>query len=1518
MTSLSSSRSRRSAKDDSFTPTPPPPPPGHPSQSVHAFSMNSAQLQFTNHPDQRSSYTRDSPSPGHSQGRPRSGTTGTTGKEQQENWADNSWRSIFDAALVKAQQAVQLDELGESALAANLYAQAANDLGRVIPMCGSEKKKQSMLAIQAVYLDRVLQLKPGALTKSAHNQSSPLSQQKSQAHDSRHSYNNKGGQYNQEGRYTSQEIYQFQDPNQYRQRQAQHYQPPPPTHHLQHNDINDRAIVGKKRSKTLLSSQPTEHMQESHSTNNSNNSYGSYNTHAEYNNNFGSNAGYISPNFNNSTGPPTPSPVAAPSPTPPALQPIEQQELTPSSSKISRWKPFGKKKSKSFSAGEGNNPGPFYPPSNYETPSVPAMPMDIQQQPYSNFVDPAIQTDLFSQQQKSYPGWDVDRAASPSLIDEYEQLTQNYDDDEEDIDPYYIADVKGRARAFEGKDLAKIKPPPTPAPAPVEDSKKSRPAPKHNASSYSNEKSFTPTFPTGNYSQGSVNQPTYPQEPETPAPIEPTSPIDYAQEYPDLYHNGNYENQEYQQHYQQQDQQPYHQQAFVDQTPYEHDPNLTKVEPTPEPQQPTENETDEKSKSKGKWFGKKKAKEAPVETFDEVAKLMDEALFGGGFASSSRPKKNKDKKKEKSKKDKEKETGRSLSVDTQSQISSEALSPRSQTEYDGGNTLVGNGAENQYQNPDSPALQHLPEFNSVSENSALQSPVAMYTPPESLSPMFLQFPEAPQTPRAFIPVPYAPKTTYTPPPKKQQQQTEDAISEPTPVLQDSNSEQQQQPVSDSNVGDTPDTSKKSKNPFNLFKSKKSSNKASIDQDSVGDDSKSTHSDKARKGSIQSNDNKAIDAASAIHSKDNTRRESLDYIPYEYQEDLEGPLMERVQVNESHDMVGFVTPVEDKGDGKPANNDQAALDSWDSWVNQLESFEKVLKKGLKKNKKEKKEKKEKEKKPKKTKAEKDLEREMMKDDHLSILLAPPIKTKRSSTHSNSTDNYSTTTANELHDNRPSSVGDDLSRQSFVSTHSSAVLGHDLNIQQASMQQAKRRWWNPKRKETTSVYSVAESFAVSEYDQETYLNTLLEKNEEKDELQDTINEEQTQEQQHTEIENGAEHKNEKELEAHLKNEKDAEPLPQVEPVATSTTSTQEIPSVVGAEEFESTANSKDPRIPEDPEDRGAIAKEVTASATTLKPKPSKSGKSKLMPISTPLAQLLKLSNPEELWQYVQQAKTYATNRMNKGDKRSAATALKRAQALEARWQEVLLEMASSDENDDELLEDDDDEEEEESEQEALNVVEKKPKAEIKKSPEVDITTAKASDEPISVVAEKEKEIVPVLVTATVAQKQVEAEDDDYSDDEEIARKRLHVRKVTSRSENVPDMYSKYKVNKSPAVETESKPEDSADVNESSEKTAEEDTQEDGRLGADATLEQMLATTNVEHLQFYIQRLKTETVAKARSGSKLEALEGMKNVKTLQRRLAELEEGDDDEEEERGDDNGGQDSDSDSEDDSEDDKE
>src|SRR5690606_31922245 len=89
-------------------------------------------------PRASSSSSRASPSPV---------TQKRSGRErEQEAWSDNTWRSIIDAALVKDQQAVQLDELQLTAVAANLYALAANAIGRVILMCSSAKKKQSLLA----------------------------------------------------------------------------------------------------------------------------------------------------------------------------------------------------------------------------------------------------------------------------------------------------------------------------------------------------------------------------------------------------------------------------------------------------------------------------------------------------------------------------------------------------------------------------------------------------------------------------------------------------------------------------------------------------------------------------------------------------------------------------------------------------------------------------------------------------------------------------------------------------------------------------------------------------------------------------------------------------------------------------------------------------------------------------------------------------------------------------------------------------------------------------------------------------------------------------------------------------------------------------------------------------------------------------------------------------------------------------------------------------------------------------
>ena len=169
---MSSSRNRRSATLTNIPPPsgpPPPPPQGH-SNSIHqgpAYSQSqglssashSPHSSFSSqsghnvnaaghlvYPGGPSSYEPSRPSFSSSRASP-VGLARSGREREQDAWSDSNWRSIFDAALVKAPQAVQLDELQETALAASLYAQAASDLGRVIPLCGSERKKQSMLAI---------------------------------------------------------------------------------------------------------------------------------------------------------------------------------------------------------------------------------------------------------------------------------------------------------------------------------------------------------------------------------------------------------------------------------------------------------------------------------------------------------------------------------------------------------------------------------------------------------------------------------------------------------------------------------------------------------------------------------------------------------------------------------------------------------------------------------------------------------------------------------------------------------------------------------------------------------------------------------------------------------------------------------------------------------------------------------------------------------------------------------------------------------------------------------------------------------------------------------------------------------------------------------------------------------------------------------------------------------------------------------------------------------------------------
>ncbi|KAF9297532.1 hypothetical protein BGZ74_009778 [Mortierella antarctica] len=1459
------------------------------------------------------------------------------------SWSDNNWRSIFDAALVKAQQAVQLDELKETALAANLYAQAANDLGRVIPMCGSEKKKQSMLAIQAIYLDRVIQLKAAA--KAAGNAPAV------NIHYTTPGNNEQGGKYGYDEDEQDQDQYQYQPqqyqtqpiPPQYQQAQvlpqSQPVQPPPPQ-----EEEKGFKLFGKKRSKTQPS---TSHPPDFSPT-----------AQQHYDANFSGGNGYMpfgefTTNTNAYISPP------APSPPPVNVSPIFMTH-PPSTShstngqneqsigkKSSKWKPFSKKKSKALSNGDSNG-GAYQIPNDYQIPSLPLSHTNtspfVAALPHQ-LVDPNEQFLGLSQQQSD---WFVANDSDEYLQDGHDLDGRYYDDEDEDVDPYYIADTKGRARAFEGKDSGKktekVPEPIKEDPQPV----KKKPTMKHSTSSYSNDQPFNSTFtPEGiarstptdrthdHQAQEIGHMPEYYQD--QVVPDEHYEDYDYDNQYHDPNHE--YESHQHPQYYHQETtsglQAQYPQEPTVMLSiPRDFDPNQG-----PESAVSSQNPKTEK-KSKRGWFGKKKKDvvEKPADRLDEMARIMDEALFGGPSGNSSKKKRKDGKVKGKEKQPEEdgviqgeEAYGRPESMMPTKAVTPSVgpvISPRkdSLTDYDGQlarDVLWSLESEQQQQRLYYPQQQQQPLYRQQSYESVLSSQ-----------------PQPTMASNVLAPVPYTPKTTYTPSPKKLVQQPslpdiiapgaietegssaeqEDFLSEPQEIMMlDTASTHDAKSI-------TSDSLKKTKSKgFGLFKSKKIKEGKDHDLASppfsptslIHDDGRSVHSENTHKSSIHS------DRRPSHTSVSNKKRESDEYVPYEYQEEVEGPLMERVEVPENREVIGFVMPVQEIIDYTQEGNEEAALDSWDSWVSQLESFEKVLSdKGMKKDK------------GKKSKKDKDT-----KDDPSASSPLGSLSTKGSRSSFFSTGRSSTTldlpsTFNSDGSSRPMSMAIDSDlqqaarRQSIQSSQSSGPI--DTSAQQISVQQAKKRWWNPKRKEATSLYRVSAALSISDQDQERYLNSLL---------------------QSHDLANSTRADDELTLDTATLS---MPATPDSRSTVSSPTQTVEIQAI------RPSASSAPNSIVEKPEDQEPVtAKPLTTTIETKAtpkeadededsdvpiapmPKPkvvkAKFSKPKLLPISTPLAQLLQLSNAEELWQYVQQAKTYATTRMNKGDKRSAAIALKRAQSLEARWQEILLEMASSDEEDDELLSDDDDmddnEEEDESEEEEVQIIEKKLKKVANAEPLIKPAEKKTTkDIQKEVQSEKKTKTdeadkqdlkpmdtvaitIPLTNNTQSANNTAAGDDEDSEIDADEERKALSRKNIASRSDSAPDNYSKYKAaNKSTtpaspniiavASSGPSQPlavlaEEEAHDDEGSKKATTKDTEADGRLGPDATLEQMLESSSVEDLQFYIQRLKTATVAKARSGDKFAALEGMKNVKVLQQRLGELEEEAEEEEEEKGED-------------------
>jgi len=280
------------------------------------------------------------------------------------------------------------------------------------------------------------------------------------------------------------------------------YKPPPPP--VQQSQKTLHPVSGdessgkkskmsrKKRSKTQPSApNPPEFIQQEiinkapKGANNSN-GYGSYTPYGEYHD--AGNGGYISPPLTGPTSSPSPPPpmdastlnrAVTPSlPTPPGSQTAELQLEVPSStSKGSRWRPFGKKKSKSFSAGEKGGIPPLRPPppGEYQLPSFPPsatgtqqpqLPLPQPQQPpqppqpaaqsqpgplsNNDMINPAERTNASAQQQLQ--DWYREHGHDPSSLEDLVHHTQYYDDDENgDVDPYYIADNKGRAQPSQVK-----------------------------------------------------------------------------------------------------------------------------------------------------------------------------------------------------------------------------------------------------------------------------------------------------------------------------------------------------------------------------------------------------------------------------------------------------------------------------------------------------------------------------------------------------------------------------------------------------------------------------------------------------------------------------------------------------------------------------------------------------------------------------------------------------------------------------------------------------------------------------------------------------------------------------------------------------------------------------------------------------------------------------------------------------------------------------------------------------------
>lgn len=229
------------------------------------------------------------------------------------------------------------------------------------------------------------------------------------------------------------------------------YQPPPPLvpqmqqlQQQQQLEVQEQEqqekgfrLFSKKRSKTQPSaSQPPEFGQSL--VGNQGSSF--INGHA-------SNGAYMNPGGDVYSGP-----LLVPDGTPsgPVISPIFMSEppaknkpSQESSSKSSKWRPFGKKKSKSFSNHDTSTDDLPHQDSAQVVPGSTSNPAI---RPKKHLVDPGDHADAY----RTQADWYVESNPDDEH-DDFDNQDAYYDDEDEDVDPFYIADTKGRAQAFEGK-----------------------------------------------------------------------------------------------------------------------------------------------------------------------------------------------------------------------------------------------------------------------------------------------------------------------------------------------------------------------------------------------------------------------------------------------------------------------------------------------------------------------------------------------------------------------------------------------------------------------------------------------------------------------------------------------------------------------------------------------------------------------------------------------------------------------------------------------------------------------------------------------------------------------------------------------------------------------------------------------------------------------------------------------------------------------------------------------------------